>query len=53
MVIRNEYVDAVCEFAENRMLVHVKDTNLLVIQNWKVIHTVTDSDPTNTEKSWL
>ena len=53
MLIRNEVVDSVCEFAESRFLVHVKDTDLLIIQYWQVIHTVNEPDPTNIEKYWM
>ena len=39
MLIKKEYVESVNEFTENRMLVYA-DPDFLILQDWKVMHTV-------------
>ena len=46
-------IDAVIEFSINSFLVHVRPTNLLVVNNWQVSYSISESDSENIHKYWL
>ena len=53
MLIRHEYVDSSCEFVENKFIITVAPTDLLIVSGWNVLHTVVDPVPGNVDKFWL
>ena len=49
-LLQNAYVDSIIEVATNKMLVSVKPTDLLLVDNWTVTSRIRDEDTGNTEK---
>ena len=50
MLIENEEVWTILEYAPNKLLVYVFNKDLLVIKNWKVIRRIQERDSRNIEK---
>ena len=49
----NEYVNSGREVAPNRIICFADVVkNLLIVQDWKVIHEISEPEPGNTEKFW-
>ena len=53
MLIKNEYVYSVLEFAANSMIIHVKPTDLLIAKDWRVIGVIKETESENVEKFML
>lgn len=51
MLIQNEYVASVHEFAENNLLVYAKP-DFLVVKDWEVVHTIAEPSSGNFQKWW-
>ena len=53
MLLKNEYVRSICEFAQQKLLVYSDDCKcFLIIHDWKVVHEIADSEAGNTSKVW-
>jgi len=53
MLLKNEYVRSICEFAHQKLIIFSDESGLLlIIHDWKVIHEIFDSDAGNTVKDW-
>ena len=45
MVLKNEYVVAVCAFPPDGLLISLYGADLIVMKNWKFLHYITDPYP--------
>jgi len=53
ILCKYEYVQACKEYGPNSFCIFADMSQyLLIVQDWKVIHQITESDPGNTEKFW-
>ena len=53
MLLKGEDVYSMLEFGRNQMLISVQLTDMLIVNNWKVMFRITDSNPGNFQKCWL
>ena len=53
MLIKNEYVRSVLEFATNSMIIHVLSTDLLIAKDWRVIGVIKETESENINKFML
>ena len=53
MFLYKEKVYAVLEFAPDKMLLHIKPTDLLVTHNWEVVSRIEDPNVGNIQKEWF
>ena len=53
MLIIDEYVMSVCECDNNVFVIAVLRTDLLIVRDWQVTHTVEDPSVGNDQKDWL
>ena len=53
LVITQEQIKSILEYAKNKFLVHTATTDLLVIENFCVVHKIKESVPGNTSKHSL
>ena len=54
MLLLNEYVLAVYEYAPSKLLVYAYNSKLLLIlDNWQAIHEIKDPNPGNIYKCWI
>ena len=47
MLFLNEYFSSICEFGLNKFLITDLYYGMLIVKNWKVTHTIKDSEPGN------
>ena len=53
ILCKNEYVQACTEFGPKRLCIFADLSQyLLIVQDWKIIHEIVETDPGNTEKFW-
>ena len=53
-LLKNEYIDSVLEYQQEKMLVSLKTPpNILVLHDWEVVHEIVGDDLNNTSISWL
>ena len=53
MLLKNEDVDGILEFAEGQFLLSCLPNTLLVVKNWSVAHIITDESSRNIGKNML
>ena len=54
MILHNENIYAVYEFAKDKLIAYSNKSNdLLVMHEWEVIHVISDSKIRNTIKHWI
>ena len=54
MLLLNEHVYSICEYAPKKLLVYTnKSELLLIIHNWKVIYEIEDKESRNIVKHWI
>ena len=54
MILNNENIYAVYEFAKDKLIAYSNKSNdLLVMHDWEVIHVISDSKIRNTIKHWV
>ena len=52
MLLQNEQVCSIFEYAANKQLLHLGPNDLLLIDDWQAVHRFEDADPGNFEKYW-
>ena len=50
MLISDELIYEVLEYARNKMVASVSPTDLLVIHDWSIVHRIVDPQPGNVQK---
>jgi len=53
MLLKNEKVESICEFAINRLVLGIFPRDLIVTQNWQVAHIIKDQNLANSLKHWI
>ena len=53
MLIKDEYVDSVLEFATNSLIIHVAPTDLLIAKDWRVVGVIKETESENIQKLML
>ena len=53
MYFVHEVIKGILEFAQDKLLVHVYPLDLVVFNDWKAIHRITDISPGNITKNSL
>ena len=53
MLLKNEGVYSILEFAVNRMIISVQLTDLLIAHDWQVVNSIRDGNLGNTQKCWM
>ena len=52
MLFKNEYINSVCAFPPDGLLVSASGTDLIVVRNWKVTTYIQDLNFGNDQKEW-
>lgn len=53
MVLKNEKVTAIHEYAANKLVMHLPPSEMLIAHKWKVVQIIKDHRGGNTLKQWL
>ena len=53
MLLKNEGVYSILEFAANRMIISVQLTDFLIAHDWQVVNCISDRNLGNTQKCWM
>ena len=53
MLLRNEYVDGIYEYAENKIVITVYPKNILILEDWHTIRIVIEDQAGNDQKYFI
>ena len=53
ILLTNEYIVSAFEFGEGSLVIHVAETDVLLVKEWKVVKVIKEKDPANVSKYWF
>ena len=52
ILLNNEYVSSICEYAQDSLLVFCNPVDCLVVVDWNPVRRIVETEPGNVDKNW-